>query len=114
VLSIDLKRLSEEPFLEITSSRNNLIIRFPNRPMGAPPTTNKPGLVELSQWHERYMVAFQYGSIVFFNFGDEEEEEALSAMRKFCTDEFRETRKDGILCLCSSRTKTFCGNNSLK
>ncbi len=54
------------------------------------------GLVELSQWHERYMVAFQYGSIVFFNFGDEEEEEALSAMRKFCTDEFRETRKDGI------------------
>ncbi|CAK9212815.1 unnamed protein product [Sphagnum troendelagicum] len=97
--SIDLKRLSEEPFLEITSSRNNLIIRFPNRPMGAPPTTNKPGLVELSQWHERYMVAFQYGSIVFFNFGDEEEEEALSAMRKFCTDEFRETRKDdyGVL-----------------
>jgi uncharacterized Rmd1/YagE family protein len=75
---------------------------------------NVQGLVELSQWHERYMVAFQYGSIVFFNFGDEEEEEALSAMRKFCTDEFRETRKDGILCLCSSRTKTFCGNNSLK
>jgi len=41
------------------------------------------------------MVAFQYGSIVFFNFGDDEEEEALSAVRKFCTDEFRETRKDG-------------------
>jgi uncharacterized Rmd1/YagE family protein len=41
------------------------------------------------------MVAFQYGSIVFFNFGDDEEEEALSAVRKFCTDKFRETRKDG-------------------
>lgn len=41
------------------------------------------------------MVAFQYGSIVFFNFGDDEEEEALAAVRKFCTDEFRETRKDG-------------------
>lgn len=45
------------------------------------------------------MVAFQYGSIVFFNFGDDEEEEALSAVRKFCTDKFRETRKDdyGVL-----------------
>lgn len=40
------------------------------------------------------MVAFQYGSIVFFNFCDDEEEEALSALSKFCTDKFRETRKD--------------------
>lgn len=37
------------------------------------------------------MVAFQYGSIVFFNFGDDEEEEALAAVR----DEFRETTKVG-------------------
>ena len=41
------------------------------------------------------MVAFQYGSVVFFNFDDDEEEAALSAVRKYCTDEFRETRKDG-------------------
>lgn len=53
------------------------------------------GFAEISRSQERYMVAFQYGSIVFFNFGDAEEEEALSAVRKFCTDEFRETRKDG-------------------
>lgn len=32
---------------------------------------------------------------MFFNFCDDEEEEALSALSKFCTDKFRETRKDG-------------------
>lgn len=53
-------------------------------------------MAEISRSQERYMVAFQYGSIVFFNFADEEEEEALCAVRKFCTDEFRETRKDGV------------------
>ncbi|KAG0579824.1 hypothetical protein KC19_4G126300 [Ceratodon purpureus] len=97
--SVDLKRLSEEPFLEITPSRNNLIIRFADRPADAKPTSNRPGFAEISRSQERYMVAFQYGSIVFFNFGDDEEEEALSAVRKFCTDEFRETRKDdyGVL-----------------
>lgn len=97
--SVDLKRLSEEPFLEITPSRNNLIIRFANRPADAKPTSNRPGFAEISRSQERYMVAFQYGSIVFFNFGDDEEEEALSAVRKFCTDKFRETRKDdyGVL-----------------
>lgn len=60
------------------------------------------GLAEISRAQERYMVAFQYGSVVFFNFDDEEEEEALCAVRKFCTDEFRETRKDGICSLPSS------------
>lgn len=47
-------------------------------------------------------MAFQYGSIVFFNFGDDEEVETLTAVRKFCTDEFRETRKDGISFTCHS------------
>ncbi|XP_073394526.1 protein RETARDED ROOT GROWTH, mitochondrial isoform X2 [Physcomitrium patens] len=97
--SVDLKRLSEEPFLEITPSRNNLIIRFTNRPANAKPTSNRPGFAEISRSQDRYMVAFQYGSIVFFNFCDDEEEEALSALSKFCTDKFRETRKDdyGVL-----------------
>ncbi|KAG0626090.1 hypothetical protein M758_2G101400 [Ceratodon purpureus] len=96
--NVDLKRLSET-FLDVTASRNNLIIRFANRPADAEPTSNRPGFSEISRSQERYMVAFQYGSIVFFNFGDDEEEEALSAVRKFCTDEFRETRKDdyGVL-----------------
>lgn len=40
--SMDLKRLSEEPFLEITPSRNNIIIRFTNRPADAKPTSNRP------------------------------------------------------------------------
>lgn len=44
-LSVDLKRLSEEKFLEITNSRNNLIIRFANRAPDAPPTSSKPVLV---------------------------------------------------------------------
>jgi uncharacterized Rmd1/YagE family protein len=44
---------------------------------------------------EQYMVAFQYGSVVFFNFGDLEEFESLDIVRKYCTDEFREARKDG-------------------
>lgn len=39
---MDLKRLSEEPFLEITPSRNNIIIRFTNRPADAKPTSNRP------------------------------------------------------------------------
>lgn len=45
---------------------------------------------------ERYMVAFQYGSVVLFNFRDQEEEDSLNAVRKYCTDQFRESRMDGM------------------
>ena len=39
--NVDLKRLSEA-FLDVTTSRNNLIIRFANRPTDAEPTSNRP------------------------------------------------------------------------
>lgn len=40
--SVDLKRLSEESFLGVTTSRNNLIIRFADRPADAEPTSKRP------------------------------------------------------------------------
>ncbi|CAM6101188.1 unnamed protein product [Calypogeia fissa] len=93
--SVDLKSLAREPFLEVTSSRNNLIIRCADRPPHSPVTADNPEMACLGFLKERYMVAFQYGSVVFFNFGDLEEVESLDIVRKYCSDEFREARKDG-------------------
>ncbi|KAL2620903.1 hypothetical protein R1flu_001108 [Riccia fluitans] len=97
--SVDLKALAREPFAEVTSSRNNLIIRCADRPPHSPVTADNPEMACLGFVKERYMVAFQYGSVVFFNFGDLEEVESLDIVRKYCSDEFRETRKDdyGVL-----------------
>ncbi|CAM6121410.1 unnamed protein product [Calypogeia fissa] len=93
--SVDLKSLAREPFLEVTFSRNNLIIRCADRPPHSPVTADNPEMACLGFLKERYMVAFQYGSVVFFNFGDLEEVESLDIVRKYCSDEFREARKDG-------------------
>ncbi|BBN14543.1 required for meiotic nuclear division protein 1 [Marchantia polymorpha subsp. ruderalis] len=97
--SVDLKALAREPFSEVTTSRNNLIIRCADRPPHSPVTADNPEMACLGFLKERYMVAFQYGSVVFFNFGDHEEVESLDIVRKYCSDEFRETRKDdyGVL-----------------
>ncbi|KAL3681090.1 hypothetical protein R1sor_024046 [Riccia sorocarpa] len=97
--SVDLKALAREPFAEVVTSRNNLIIRCADRPPHSPVTADNPEMACLGFVKERYMVVFQYGSVVFFNFGDLEEVESLDKVRKYCSDEFRETRKDdyGVL-----------------
>ncbi|EFJ16764.1 hypothetical protein SELMODRAFT_55873, partial [Selaginella moellendorffii] len=47
----------------------------------------------------RYMVVYQYGSVVLFNFGDEEETEFLNVVRKYCKEEFGKPKKEdyGVL-----------------
>lgn len=46
--------------------------------------------------NERYVVVFQYGSVVFLNFELEEQEVVLDMMLPFCSERFPEVRKDGI------------------
>eukprot|EP00249_Psilotum_nudum_P018566 c26866_g1_i4 orf=151-1188(+) len=88
---IDLKCLGEEPFSGIIPSRNNFIIKWKDRPPGSPPFPAKPGT-------SRYVVVFNYGAVVLFNFGENEEEECLDIIRRHCTEEqCEEARKDGLM-----------------
>eukprot|EP00249_Psilotum_nudum_P015050 c25140_g1_i2 orf=1030-1728(+) len=49
----------------------------------------------MNSWsNERIIVAFHYGSIVLLNFDEQEEEEFLSLVKKYCADHTEETRKD--------------------
>lgn len=60
-LSVDLKRLSEEPFVEVIVSRNNLIIQFANRAADAPPTSNRPvqfSILYLLTTHATFLFLF--------------------------------------------------------
>lgn len=92
--SLDFKGLLDGPFKGYLSHvvRNNVVFRFPDRTNGPAPGASGMGAVPFLS--ERYMVAFQYGSVVFLNFEAREQEKALEDIMPFCSDHFTEARKD--------------------
>eukprot|EP00850_Spirogloea_muscicola_P000305 SM000001S04707 [mRNA] locus=s1:1842391:1845045:+ [translate_table: standard] len=96
--SLDLKRLAEAAAYKDhpqSMARNNLIIRCPDRkPDASSSASGSSNMKEVPAHPDRYMVAFQYGSVVFFNFHDEEVEEVLALAKQYSIDQFREARKD--------------------
>jgi uncharacterized Rmd1/YagE family protein len=52
----------------------------------------------MSQWSRtRYIVVFNYGAIVLFNFGINEECDCLDVIRQHCSEQCQEAKKDGEL-----------------
>ena len=45
----------------------------------------------------RYIVVFSYGSVVLFNFGENEEQDCLNIIRRHCSEQCddEEAKKDG-------------------
>eukprot|EP00897_Mesotaenium_endlicherianum_P004678 jgi/Mesen1/4238/ME000022S03527 len=93
------------------SARNHVIIRWPDRDhrpddepgrggggsngggVGSYAVSHKPGMEGVPAHHERFVVAFQYGSVVLFNFSGDEQDEALHLVSRYATDAFIEARK---------------------
>lgn len=94
--SLDVKGLVEGPLKMMPHhpARNNIIVRYPDRIYGVLGNTNKPGLDSKITSSERYVAAFQYGSVVFFNFDREDEDEVLDTMTKFGAGPFKIAHKD--------------------
>lgn len=44
---------------------------------------------------ERYLVAYQYGAVILFNFSQEQQQEALDVIASLATHPFKATFKDG-------------------
>ena len=50
----------------------------------------------ISTWSRtRYIVVFNYGAIVLFNFGINEECDCLDVIRQHCSEQCQEAKKDG-------------------
>ncbi|KAJ7569985.1 hypothetical protein O6H91_01G102500 [Diphasiastrum complanatum] len=98
--SVDLKSLSEEPFVDVISGRKHLVIRCRDH---SDESSCLPGEVNgaaTDSWSlKRYMVVFQWGSVVLFNFGPHKEEDSLNIVKKHCKDIFKEEIKEnyGVL-----------------
>ncbi|CAI5521811.1 unnamed protein product [Closterium sp. Naga37s-1] len=82
--------------MQLLPAKNNVIIRFPNRSLPLPlhAALSKPGMEACVPAPERYMVAFHYGSVVFFNFDRTEEALALDIVTQHCTGAFKEAHSD--------------------
>uniref|UniRef100_A0A0D6QZV6 DUF155 domain-containing protein n=1 Tax=Araucaria cunninghamii TaxID=56994 RepID=A0A0D6QZV6_ARACU len=99
--SVDLKGLQTEPLFDVvppnSRSANNVILRCTsNVPDYTASTTTKIGTESRNEsWsNHRHMVVFQYGSVVLFNFSEQEEEGYLQVVRKYASELLTETRKD--------------------
>ncbi|KAJ7525792.1 hypothetical protein O6H91_17G067100 [Diphasiastrum complanatum] len=95
--NVDLKGLSEEPFVDVISGRKHLVIRCQDHPHAA--YSLKATGTEESWRTKRYMVVFQWGSVVLFNFRSSKEEETINIVKRHCKDIFKEEIKDtyGVL-----------------
>ncbi|XP_057866095.1 protein RETARDED ROOT GROWTH, mitochondrial isoform X1 [Cryptomeria japonica] len=97
--SVDLKGLQMEPLFDVvppsSRSANNVVLRVPSSNMLEYSST-KNGLESRNEsWsNHRHMVVFQYGSVVLFNFAEQEEEGYLQIVRKYASELLTETRKD--------------------
>ncbi|CAI5962529.1 unnamed protein product [Closterium sp. NIES-64] len=91
--------------MQLLPAKNNVIIRFPNRSLPLPlhAALSKPGMEACVPAPERYMVAFHYGSVVFFNFDRTEEALALDIVTQHCTGAFKEAHSDGYCVIAQHR-----------
>ena len=54
------------------------------------------GMEAVPYLSERYVVALEYGSLVFLNFSAAEQQQVLDEVQPFCDTQFQEARKDGM------------------
>lgn len=106
---INLKGLQEEEFMGTISSRNHLIIKWKDRPPGCPPVTAKLDMQAMSSWScARYLVVFNYGSVVLFNFGENEEDQCLDVIRNHCSEACQEAKKDDFDIIVRPTLEGWC------
>ncbi|XP_057866094.1 protein RETARDED ROOT GROWTH, mitochondrial isoform X2 [Cryptomeria japonica] len=97
--SVDLKGLQTEHVFDVvppnSRSANNVVLRVSSNNMLEHSSTKTGIEARNESWsNHRHMVVFQYGSVVLFNFAEQEEEGYLQIVRKYASDLLTETRKD--------------------
>lgn len=97
--SVDLKSLQTEPLFDVvppnSRSANNVVLRVSSSNTLEYSSTKIGIEARNESWsNHRHMVVFQYGSVVLFNFAEEEEEGYLQIVKKYVPDLLTETRKD--------------------
>lgn len=106
---INLKGLQEEQFLGTIASRNHLILKWKDRPPGCPPITGKLDMQGMSTWSStRYIVVFNYGAVVLFNFGENEEYDCLDVIRQHCSEQCQEAKKDDFDIIIRPTLEGWC------
>lgn len=106
---INLKSLQDERFLGTIASRNHLILKWKDRPPGCPPVTGKFDMQGMTTWSStRYIVVFNFGAVVLFNFGDDEEFDCLDVIRQHGSEQCQEDKKDDFDIIIRPTLEGWC------
>ncbi|KAH7442772.1 hypothetical protein KP509_02G001100 [Ceratopteris richardii] len=106
---INLKTLQDEQFLGTVASRNHLILKWKDRPPGCPPITGKLDMQGMTTWSTtRYIVVYNYGAVVLFNFGDNEEFDVLDIIRQHGSEQCQEAKNDDFDIIIRPTLEGWC------